>query len=203
MSDSCFLHPRRNAKHEYEFVFTTSLIRQFLKVYSDMDYWSLFATPPQGCHIRLVRAARTEKWTEDIVERIGILVENNPVQLSDRVVPNSGHWLQVDNPVGLHEAIRDLLSSVCSTFSHCVLLSVLHSCCCLLFILSPCVAICSSISELSISMNNEQSAIHLLQRTEKETAFSNAITTKHNSLPTHGATRLHRTHSIVASQLSY
>ena len=184
-------------------MFTTSLIRQFLKVYSDMDYWSLFATPPQGCHIRLVRAARTEKWTEDIVERIGILVENNPVQLSDRVVPNSGHWLQVDNPVGLHEAIRDLLSSVCSTFSHCVLLSVLHSCCCLLFILSPCVAICSSISELSISMNNEQSAIHLLQLTEKGTAFSNAITTKHNSLPTHGATRLHRTHSIVASQLSY
>lgn len=124
MSDSCFPHSRRNAKHEYEFVFTTSLIRQFLKVYSDMDYWSLFATPPQGCHIRLVRAAWTKKWTEDIVERIGILVEDNPAQLSDRVVPNSGHWLQVDNPVGLHEAIRDLLSFVCSSCVCCRLLFI-------------------------------------------------------------------------------
>lgn len=47
------------------------------------------------------------------MDRIGILVEDNPTQLSDRVVPKSGHWLQVDNPVGLHDAIRDLLCSVC------------------------------------------------------------------------------------------
>lgn len=82
-------------------------------MYSEMDYWPLFASPPQGCHIRLVRAERGKKWTEEIVDRIGILVEDNPTQLSDRVVPKSGHWLQVDNPVGLHDAIRDLLCSVC------------------------------------------------------------------------------------------
>lgn len=82
-------------------------------MYCEQDYWSVFACPPEGCHIRIVRAERGKKWTEEIVERISLLSENCPERISDRVVKNAGHWLQVDNPVGLHEAIRDLLFRVC------------------------------------------------------------------------------------------
>lgn len=69
----------------------------------------MFGNPPDGCHIRLVRAEKNPLWTEDLVERIEILSADRPESISTRLVKNSGHWLQVDNPQGLHEAIRDLL----------------------------------------------------------------------------------------------
>ena len=100
---------RRGPDRNYEFVFTTQIIRELLKTYREADYWDVFGNPPEGCHIRLVRAERNPLWTEDLVERIEILSADRPESISSRLVKNSGHWLQVDNPQGLHEAIRDLL----------------------------------------------------------------------------------------------
>ena len=47
---------RRNATHQYEFVFKTSTIRAMLKTYRQADYWDVFGNPPESCSIRLVRA---------------------------------------------------------------------------------------------------------------------------------------------------
>lgn len=99
---------RRNATHQYEFVFKTSTIRAMLKTYRQADYWDVFGNPPESCSIRLVRAERNPLWTEEIVERLEILTNDYP-QLSTRLVRNSGHWVQVDNPEGLYEAIKDML----------------------------------------------------------------------------------------------
>ena len=83
---------RRNATHQYEFVFKTSTIRAMLKTYRQADYWDVFGNPPESCSIR----------------RLEILTNDYP-QLSTRLVRNSGHWVQVDNPEGLYEAIKDML----------------------------------------------------------------------------------------------
>ena len=56
-----------------------------------------------------MRAEQNILWTEDIVERLEILENDLPNQFSTRLVKNSGHWLQVDNPEGLFEAIGDML----------------------------------------------------------------------------------------------
>ena len=49
---------RRNATHQYEFVFKTSTIRAMLKTYRQADYWDIFGNPPESCSIRLIRANR-------------------------------------------------------------------------------------------------------------------------------------------------
>lgn len=100
---------RRGPDRCYEFVYTTKIIRELLKTYREADYWDIFGNPPEGCHIRLVRAERNPLWTEDLVERLEILSADRPESISTRLVKNAGHWLQVDNPQGLHEAISDLL----------------------------------------------------------------------------------------------
>ena len=100
---------RRDASHHYEFVYNTDTIRAMLKVYRQADYWEVIGNPPPHSSIRLVRAEQNILWTEDIVERLEILENDLPNQFSTRLVKNSGHWLQVDNPEGLFEAIGDML----------------------------------------------------------------------------------------------
>ena len=102
---------RRNADRQYEFVYTTDTIRSMLKTYRQADYWDVIGNPPPGCHIRLVRAEKNHIWTEDIIERLDILAEELKGRFSTRLVKDSGHWLQVDNPEGLYDAISDLLIS--------------------------------------------------------------------------------------------
>ena len=103
------LTSRRGPDRCYEFVYTTKIIRELLKTYREADYWDIFGNPPEGCHIRLVRAERNPLWTEDLVERLEILSADRPESISTRLLKNAGHLLQVDNPQGLHEAISDLL----------------------------------------------------------------------------------------------
>ena len=100
---------RRNAERHYEFVYTTETIRSMLRTYREADYWNVIGNPPAGCHIRLVRAERNAIWTEDIIERLEILDEELDGRFSARLVKDSGHWLQVDNPEGLYSAICDKL----------------------------------------------------------------------------------------------
>lgn len=100
---------KRISPMEYQFKFKTSIIRQLLKVYRDADYWEVIGNPPPGCHIRLVRAEYNPLWTEEIVERLDLLQSAIPSQFSTRLVRNSGHWVQADNPDGLFDAIKDLL----------------------------------------------------------------------------------------------
>lgn len=100
---------KRISASEYQFKFKTSVIRQLLKMYRDADYWEVVGNPPPGCHIRLVRAEYNHLWTEEIVERLDLLQSAIPSQFSTRLIKNSGHWVQVDNPDGLFDAIKDLL----------------------------------------------------------------------------------------------
>ena len=102
---------KRISKNEYQFKFQTKHIRELLKSYRDADYWDVIGNPPSNSHIRIVRAERNVLWTEEIIERLELLSSAIPTQVSTKLVKNSGHWLQVDNPDGLQEAIHDLFSN--------------------------------------------------------------------------------------------
>lgn len=68
--------------------------------------------PPSGTEVHIVRAERSKRWPEDMVERLvaagaaaaGGGGEDRGV-LRYHVLPKAGHWLHVDNPAGLRDVI--------------------------------------------------------------------------------------------------
>jgi pimeloyl-ACP methyl ester carboxylesterase len=65
------------------------------------DYWRLdlmpvLADPP--CRIDLVRAGRSDRWPPEILDRIAAV---SAPRVAMHVLPDSGHWVHVDDPEGL------------------------------------------------------------------------------------------------------
>ena len=54
--------------------------------------------------IHLVRAANSDRWTDDIKEKLKEQ-QNSKIH----VLPNAGHWLHVDNPQGLIHILQRYL----------------------------------------------------------------------------------------------
>ncbi|KAF0918546.1 hypothetical protein E2562_025150 [Oryza meyeriana var. granulata] len=75
--------------------------------YRERSYWTLLENPPKGLDIAIVQAERSDRWHPDDVQRLKALSrrESKPDagKVSLHVLPNSGHWVHVDNPKGLLE----------------------------------------------------------------------------------------------------
>ncbi|KAG0452475.1 hypothetical protein HPP92_025139 [Vanilla planifolia] len=75
--------------------------------YREADYWRLLEHPPFGLEIAVVRAEKSDRWSRHVLEKLEYLsakerkAEEGKVTL--HVLPNSGHWVHVDNPTGLLE----------------------------------------------------------------------------------------------------
>ncbi len=72
------------------------------------DYWRVdglpfLQDPPPGLGIRIVRGERSDRWTEEEWTGIERLAEAG--RLVAIVVPAAAHWLHVDNPRGLLDAL--------------------------------------------------------------------------------------------------
>ncbi|KAG9459071.1 hypothetical protein H6P81_003579 [Aristolochia fimbriata] len=84
--------------------------------YRSTSYWSLLERPPQGVEISLVRAENSDRWSPPIVQRLESLAnkgkECDEGKFSLHVLPNSGHWVQVDNPKGLLEVMTPKIASL-------------------------------------------------------------------------------------------
>uniref|UniRef100_A0A0D9YHS3 AB hydrolase-1 domain-containing protein n=1 Tax=Oryza glumipatula TaxID=40148 RepID=A0A0D9YHS3_9ORYZ len=75
--------------------------------YRERSYWTLLENPPKGLDIAIVQAELSDRWLSDDVQRLKALSrrESKPDagKVSLHVLPNSGHWVHVDNPKGLLE----------------------------------------------------------------------------------------------------
>lgn len=85
--------------------------------YRERDYWALLEHPPKDMEIAIVQAERSDRWVPDDVQRLKALArrESKPDvgKVSLHVLPNSGHWVHVDNPKGLLEImVPNFLSAV-------------------------------------------------------------------------------------------
>lgn len=88
----------------------------------DTSYWSLLEQPPKGMEIDLVQAEKSDRWEPDTVHRLQTLSSSS--QGSDRskpsqvgkfslhLLPNSGHWVHVDNPKGLLDIVAPKIASL-------------------------------------------------------------------------------------------
>ncbi|EMS47721.1 Abhydrolase domain-containing protein 11 [Triticum urartu] len=85
--------------------------------YRDRSYWGLLENPPKGLEISIVQAELSDRWHPEDVQRLKALSRRGSKpdagKVSLHVLPNSGHWVHVDNPKGLLEIMApNFLSTV-------------------------------------------------------------------------------------------
>lgn len=66
--------------------------------------------------IVILRAEKSDRWDQDAIERIQKLASKHGAdscgKVSFCVLPNSGHWVHVDNPKGLLEIMAPKIASL-------------------------------------------------------------------------------------------
>lgn len=82
----------------------------------ETSYWSLLEHPPKDTEIAIVRAENNDRWSHEVVQQLESLSskgsEESKGQVSVHVLPNSGHWVHVDNPKGLLDIVAPKISSL-------------------------------------------------------------------------------------------
>lgn len=63
-----------------------------------------------------MRAENSDRWDSDVIQRLESLAtrvgDGSEGKVSVHVLPNSGHWVHVDNPKGLLDMIAPNLASL-------------------------------------------------------------------------------------------
>lgn len=89
---------------------------QMFNSYRETSYWSLLEHPPKGMEIGLVVAEKSDRWDPDLIQRLESLSsrtrDESEGKFSLHVLPNSGHWVHVDNPKGLLEIVTPRMASL-------------------------------------------------------------------------------------------
>lgn len=87
-----------------------------VQFYRETSYWSLLEHPPKGMEIDIVIAEKSDRWEPDTILRLESLdnqKENGSAgKVAVYVLPNSGHWVHVDNPKGLLQIVAPKIASL-------------------------------------------------------------------------------------------
>ena len=79
--------------------FSIDACARLIEDYFQLDYTELLATPRAGLVVHLVRAARSDRWSPELITALEGLPAGAPGRL--HLLPDAGHWLHADNPAGL------------------------------------------------------------------------------------------------------
>lgn len=106
---------KKSGEHE-TWAFNLEGAVQMFNSYREKSYWPLLEHPPKGMEIAIVRAENSDRWDSDVIQRLESLAtrvgDGSEGKFSVHVLPNSGHWVHVDNPKGLLEMIAPKLASL-------------------------------------------------------------------------------------------
>lgn len=87
-----------------------------MELIREKDYCPLLEHPPKGTEIAIVRAEKSDRWDPETVQKLESLASNgggeSEGKMSYHTLPNSGHWVHVENPRGLLEIITPKLASL-------------------------------------------------------------------------------------------
>lgn len=100
-----------NLKREgdrYVWVLGLDAIEELLADYFRVDLWEFLAEPRERPEFRLVVAERSERWPQ--AERARARALPASARVAYHELPDSGHWVHVDNPDGLLALISTHLS---------------------------------------------------------------------------------------------
>jgi pimeloyl-ACP methyl ester carboxylesterase len=96
-----------NLKREgeaYIWTFDLDAIEELMADYFRVDLWDVLAQPRERPEIQLVVAERSDRWTPALRQRARELPAASRVIY--RELPNSGHWVHVDNPEALLQMLE-------------------------------------------------------------------------------------------------
>jgi esterase len=91
-----------NLKREgerYTWLLDVDAIEVLMQDYFRVDLWPFLEAPRERPEIQLVVAERSDRWTPALRQRARALPRSTRVVY--RELPNSGHWVHVDNPDAL------------------------------------------------------------------------------------------------------
>uniref|UniRef100_A0A2P2K5D8 Uncharacterized protein n=1 Tax=Rhizophora mucronata TaxID=61149 RepID=A0A2P2K5D8_RHIMU len=95
----------KKSKEQETWAFNLDGAIEMFNSYRKTSYWSVLEHPPKGMEIGMVIADKSDRWDYDTIERLERLAsrkgDGSEGKLSLHVLPNSGHWVHVDNPKGL------------------------------------------------------------------------------------------------------
>ena len=84
---------------------------QLYASYRAASYWAALEAPPPGVTLHVVRGDRSDRWTPEMLARLEaaraawqaaeVHDASTVGRLRLHVLPDAGHWLQADNPLGL------------------------------------------------------------------------------------------------------
>ncbi|GAV57646.1 Ribosomal_S11 domain-containing protein/Abhydrolase_6 domain-containing protein [Cephalotus follicularis] len=90
---------------------------QMFNSYRETSYWPLLEHPPEGMEIVIVRAEKSDRWDPDVNKRLESLAsrgDGSEGKVSIIDLPNSGHWVHVDNPKGLLDIMVPKITCICT-----------------------------------------------------------------------------------------
>ena len=87
--------------------FDLGAIRELIDDYWRQDLHPYLENPPNRPRIHIVRAAKSDRWSEAELERLAHAAADG--RILDHLLPDAGHWLHIDNPAGLLRIMRDIL----------------------------------------------------------------------------------------------
>jgi esterase len=88
--------------------FDLDVVEQLIADYFERDLWPLLENPPMGTELHVLRAMASDRWSPEELERFEALPPWRGTELHE--LPDSGHWVHVDNPNGLLEILCTHLS---------------------------------------------------------------------------------------------
>lgn len=91
----------------YEWKMDVDVIEQLFRSFLATDLWPVVenapATEGKDVELHFVHASKNNMWTPDLLDRLDAQQEN---QVYHHLLEKSGHWVHIDNPVGLMQIIQ-------------------------------------------------------------------------------------------------
>jgi esterase len=92
---------------QYSWLFDIDAIEELMADYFRVDLWDYLTEPRERPDLQLVVAERSDRWTHELRARARALASNTRVTYHE--LPDSGHWVHVDNPEALLALMRQYL----------------------------------------------------------------------------------------------
>lgn len=91
------------------FKFDVEPVGELFASYQRYRAWDVLEAPPSGTSIDWVCAENSPRWTPSLLEELHSRAAPGS---TIRVLPKAGHWLHMDNPVGLSSLLVDSLKDL-------------------------------------------------------------------------------------------
>lgn len=88
----------RHTDDGFVWKFDLDAVEAMLRDYAATDLWPWLASPTRRARVEVVRAERSDRWSDAELARFAAA----PPDVRLHLLPDAGHWVHVDNPDGLH-----------------------------------------------------------------------------------------------------